>query len=74
MAEKTIVEVLQEQTGSLMATTGVVGIAQGQWSGQPCIFVYVAEISPALLDQIPSKIDGYQVRIQVSGVFQAPPH
>ncbi len=73
MPEKTIEQVLRENTDRLMSLSGVVGTAEGQCSGKPCIYVFVAESSPDLVDQIPSEIDGYQVQIQVSGVFQAPP-
>lgn len=73
MPEKSIEQVLRENTDRLMSLSGVVGTAQGQRSGKPCIYVYVTESSPALLKHIPSEIDGYQVEIQVSGVFQAPP-
>ena len=73
MPDKTIEQVLQENTDRLMALDGVVGTAQGQCSGKPCIYVFVAQSTPALTNQIPSEIDGYQVQIQESGVFQAPP-
>ena len=73
MPEKTIEQVLMENTARLMSLSGVVGTAEGQCSGKPCIYVFVTESSPALVDQIPSEIEGYRVKIQVSGVFQAPP-
>ena len=73
MPEKSIQQVLNENTDRLMSLPGVVGIAQGQCSGKPCIYVFAVKSSPTLLDQIPSEIDGYQLQVQESGVFQAPP-
>ena len=71
MPEKTIEEVLREHTDSLMSLPGVVGTAQGQCSGQPCIRVFVVEKTEELLKQIPTTIDGYQVAIDETGEFKA---
>ena len=71
--EKTIEQVLRENTEQLMAISGVVGTAQGKCSGKPCIYVFVAESSVARVEQVPSEIDGYQVQIRATGSFQAPP-
>ena len=71
MPEKTIEEVLQEHTDSLMSLPGVVGTAQGECSGQPCIRVFVVKKSPDLLKQIPSAIEGYPVAVQATGEIRA---
>lgn len=67
MPERTIQEVLKEHTDSLMSLPGVVGTAQGECSGQPCIKVFVVNETPDLLKQIPPDIDGYTVEVQVTG-------
>ena len=65
--EKPIEAVLKEHTDSLMSLPGVVGTAQGQCAGQPCIHVYVVQKTAELLTQIPSTLEGYLVSIQESG-------
>ena len=71
MPPKTIEVVLQEHTDALMAIPGVVGTAQGLCSGQPCIKVFVVKKTPALLRQIPSAIEGYEVAVEETGAFRA---
>ena len=67
MVGKSIEEVLSEHTGNLMGLPGVVGTAQGECSGRPCIHVYVLEKTPDLLKKIPEKIDGYAVAVYATG-------
>lgn len=71
MPEKSIREVLEEQTDSLMSVPGVVGIAQGECAGQPCIKVFVAKKTSELLREIPATIDGYLVDVQETGEIRA---
>ena len=54
-----------------MAVPGVVGIAQGEYEGEPCIKVFTAKISPELLGQIPPLLDGYRVIVEETGEFRA---
>ena len=67
MQEKTIEAVLREHTDSLMSLPGVVGTAQGECAGKPCIKVFVAHKTADLLAQIPSAIEGYTVAVQETG-------
>ena len=71
MRDKPIEAVLKQHTDGLMALSGVVGIAQGQSDGKPCIRVFVVKRTPALLKQIPSEIEGYVVEVQETGVIRA---
>ena len=71
MPDKTIEQVLQEQTDSLMALPGVVGTAMGLCSGEPCIRVFVVEKTAGLLKQIPAEIEGYQVAVDETGEIKA---
>ena len=71
MQKMTIEEVLKEHTDSLMSLPGVVGTAQGECSGQPCIRVYVVKKTDALLGKIPSTIEGYAVVVQETGEIKA---
>lgn len=70
MPEKTIEVVLQEHTADLMSLPGVVGTAQGECSGKPCILVLVAKKTQELSDRIPSIIQGYAVSVVESGEFR----
>ena len=71
MQGKSIEAVLKEHTDSLMALPGVVGTGQGLCDGQPCIRVFVVKRTPALLEKIPSTIDGYLVVVDETGVIRA---
>ncbi len=67
VSAKTIDEVLAAYTDSLMALPGVVGTAIGLCDGVPCIRVLVADSGAAARSRIPDRIDGYRVRIDVTG-------
>ncbi len=71
MPEKTIEAVLKEHTNTLMSLPGVVGTAQGECAGKPCIKVFVVKKTSDLLKQIPATLDGYAVEIQVTGEIKA---
>ena len=71
MPEKTIEQVLTDHTDSLMSVRGVVGIAQGECSGQSCIRVFVVKKTEELLRQIPPVIEGYQVAVDETGEIEA---
>ena len=70
LVEKSIEQVLQEHTDSLMAIPGVVGTGQGLCSGVPCIRVFVVEKTDELLEQIPSEIEGYTIDVEATGVIR----
>ena len=71
MANLSIDQVLKENAPSLMAMEGVVGTAQGEWDGEPCILVMVAARSPELNRTLPKRIEGYRVEVRVTGEFRA---
>ena len=71
MQKKSIQLVLREHTDSLMALPGVVGTAQGQRDGKPCIKVFVVKKTPELLGQIPAEIEGYTVEVEETGKIRA---
>ncbi len=68
---KTIEAVLKQHTDSLMSLSGVVGTAQGECAGKPCIRVFVVKKSADLLKQIPTVIEGYAVEVQETGEIRA---
>lgn len=67
MTSRPIADVLAEHTPRIMAMPGVVGTAEGRDGGRPCILVFVASDSPELRSSIPAEIEGYPVKIQVTG-------
>ncbi len=69
--KRTIDEVLKEHTGSLMSIPGVVGTAEGERAGKPCIRVLVVRKTPQLTKNIPSAIEGYVVTVQETGRIRA---
>lgn len=71
MPEKTISAVLKEHTPGLMSLPGVVGTAQGQCAGEPCIKVFVTKTTSDLLRRIPSTIEGYPVAVEETGEIRA---
>lgn len=68
---KRIEVVLQEQTPRLMALSGVVSVAEGWFDGSPCLRVLVIRKTRELLQQLPSAIEGYAVRVDESGEVRA---
>ena len=71
MSEKTIEQVLRDSTDSLMSLPGVVGVGQGECSGEPCIKVFVTSSTTEVLARVPSTLDGYVVEVQETGEFRA---
>ena len=71
MQEKPIELVLNEYSSILMELPGVVGIAQGEYNGEPCLKVFAAKKSPELLEQIPKLLGGYRVIVEETGGFRA---
>ena len=71
MPTRPIQEVLKEHTAQWMAIPGVVGTAIGLFEGQPCIKVFVTEMTNELVGKFPSAVEGYRVILEESGEFRA---
>ena len=69
--QKTIEEVLAERTPEWMAIPGVVGTGIGKCDGKPCITVLAAKATDSLRQRIPKEVEGYPVRLEVSGEIRA---
>jgi hypothetical protein len=50
---------------------GVEGVGIGEELGKPVIKVYVVRKTRSLQERIPSQIEGYPVRMEVTGEFHA---
>jgi len=73
MSQLKIEDVLKEHTDELMSLPGVVGTGQGLCDGNPCIKIFVMELTPELEEKIPKSINGYKVVVEATGQFQAFP-
>ncbi len=71
MLKTNISVVLKKNVDKLMTVPGVVGVAEGEHEGKPCIKVFVVEKNSELLRKIPGNIEGYPLQIEESGKFYA---
>ena len=54
-----------------MALPGVIGTAQGEQAGKPCVMVLVVELTDDLERQIPDNLGGYPVVVTETGEVRA---
>ena len=71
MPNQSIQEVLAAHNDSLMAIPGVVGTAIGICDGVPCIRVFVADSASARRVNVGARLEGYPVRVEITGPFRA---
>ena len=71
MSNKKIKEVLRSYAHKLMAVPGVVGVGEGESEGKPCIMVFVIDGKAKPLKDLPQSLEGYLLKIEESGQFQA---
>jgi hypothetical protein len=64
---RSIEEVLAAHTDSLMSLPGVVGTAIGLCDGVACIRVFLSDSSAVGRRKIPNRLDGYSVRVDITG-------
>lgn len=69
-----ITQVMDAHVDELMAISGVVGVAVGALDdGTPCILVLVEKSSAGIRKSVPREIEGYPVKIVVSGEIRPMP-
>jgi len=66
---KTIDAVLAAHNDSLMAVPGVLGTAVGRCNGAPCIRILVTRVTDEIQRRIPSQLEGFPVRVDVTGAI-----
>lgn len=66
-----ITEVIRKHAASLMATPGVVGVAESEADGKPCVMIMLAEDRDPDDMDLPSQLEGYPVILRVTGEFTA---
>ena len=67
-----ILKVMEDHEGELMEMPGVVGVAIGQseTTGEQFISVLVDEMTPELQALLPTELEGFEVKPQVTGPIQ----
>ena len=70
MAHRSIEEVQNAHTDSLMKVPGVVGTMIGACDARPCIKVLVVRLTPELRRVIPDSLDGYRVELEETGIVR----
>jgi hypothetical protein len=73
MPARPIDDVLAAHTDSLMALPGVTGTAIALCDGVPCIRLMVVDSTAARRLHLPTELEGYRVRVDVTGPFRATP-
>lgn len=71
VSSRRIEDVLATHTDSLMSLPGVVGTAIGLCDGSPCIRVLVSDSVSASRRAIPSRLEGYLVRVELTDPIRA---
>lgn len=67
MTSRSIESVLETHTPKLMSIPGVVGTAQGEENGAPVILVFVKKKDDRIRREVPSRLEGYPVRVDEVG-------
>ena len=70
MAHRSIEDVQNAHTDSLMKVPGVVGTMIGACDSRPCIKVLVERSTPELRRTIPDSLEGYRVAIEETGIIR----
>jgi len=74
VTQRSLTDVLAAHSPALMAIPGVTAVAESRLAnGRPCILVLVVGMTPQLRDRIPREIEGWPVRVDVSGEIKAMP-
>ena len=71
MPQRSIEQILKDNTGKWLAIPGVEGAAIGLFEGKPCIRIFTSSNTQELRNKIPSSIDGHTVVIEQTGEFRA---
>jgi hypothetical protein len=65
----TIEQVKDQHVTELMSIEGIEGVGIGEEEDRPVIKIYVSNASRELRQQVPTELEGYPVRIEVTGEF-----
>jgi hypothetical protein len=70
---KTIQEVQEKYTDSMMSIPGVEGIGIGEKNKKECIIIFVSKTIKEMKKKLPKELDGFPVKIQNTGKIHALP-
>lgn len=70
---KTIKEVKEKYTDSLLALPGVEAVGIGKKNKKDCIMIFVSKLTKESEKKIPKELEGYPVIIHKTGEFKALP-
>lgn len=62
---------LEQLSRQIMTLQGVAAIGESVCDGEPCLKVYVVDLTPEVEARIPATFDGYRVVIEKSGEIRA---
>ena len=71
VSQRSIIEVQEAHAERWEALDGVEGTGVGRCEGEPCIKVFVREKTAELEEEVPPEVEGYPVRLEVTGPFRA---
>ena len=66
-----IEQIKAKHEARLLSVEGVEGVGIGEDNGKPVIKVYVTKKTKAVHENIPERLDGYPVVMEVTGEFHA---
>lgn len=62
---------LERLSRQIMTLPGVAAIGESLCDGEPCLRVYVVDLTPEVEARIPSSFEGYRVVVEQSGEIRA---
>ncbi len=71
MPQRSIEQVLEDNTDQWLAIPGIEGMGIGLSEGKPCIRIFTSSKIQNMQDKIPSTVEGYPVIIEETGEFRA---
>jgi hypothetical protein len=72
VADAAIAGVIARHGPGLMALPGVIGVAEGEADGAPCVVVFVSSYADKP-PELPAMLEGYLVVVRRTAPFQARP-
>lgn len=68
---RSLTAVLAAHSEALMSIDGVVGLAEGEFAGEPAVVVLTAGLTRQDRERIPPRLAGYIVVVRETGAFEA---
>lgn len=65
--DRSVHDVLEQHRAEWMEHPDVTGVGVGSCDGEPCLVVYLIRRSEDVVRALPDRVDGYPVRLEVTG-------